>query len=173
MSCNTANGSETNFMSIIDMRVQYVCLNTYTVSICEEYICVWAMENDKNYYLAINKKHINCVRHWHVKYAILNYILFLCIVSMWFSMSIVTILSIFLCSCQYVYHAWAVWLYVSIFYHQICRYYWCFQLKFFAWTNKPICEVLVYRIHGILTHYPATKLLYFDSILNIINHRSN
>ena len=92
-----------------------------------------------NYYLAINKKHINCVRHWHIiQYAIPNCKLFLCMVFIWFSMSKVAIPSISLCSCQCVYPAWLVWLYVSIFYHQICRYCWCFQLKFLSWTNKPI-----------------------------------
>ena len=139
MSCNTTNGSETHFMTINGIRAQCVCLNTDILSICEECICVWAMVNDRNYHFAINKKHINCVRHWQIIHiGILNYKLFLCIVFTWFSMSTVTIPSISLCSCQCVYPAWVVWLYVFIFYFHICRYCWCFQMKFLSWTNKPI-----------------------------------
>ena len=99
MSCNMANGSETHFMTIDDIRAQNACLNTDIVSVCEECICFWAMVNDRNYYVATNKKHLNCVRHWHIiQHAIFNYKLFLCIVSIWFSMSkLVTIRSISLC----------------------------------------------------------------------------
>ena len=78
MSCNRANGSENNLMTINDVRAQYVCLNIETaVSICEECICVWAMGNARNYYLTINEININCVRHWHIiQYAILDCKLF-------------------------------------------------------------------------------------------------
>ena len=61
------------------------------------------MRNDRNHYLAINKQHTHCIRHWHIiQLAILNYKVFLCIVSIWFSMPKVTIPSISLCVFVYI-----------------------------------------------------------------------
>ena len=126
MSCNTA--TETHFMHINDKHAQYGCLNTDTgIHMWGMYLCL-GIGNDRNHYLTINKENMNCVRHWHISQcATLNHKSFLCIGSLWSTMSKVTIPSISRCSCQCVYPAWVLWSYVSIFYHQNCRYCWCFH----------------------------------------------
>ena len=159
MSGYTANGSETRFMTIDDIRAQYVCLNTDIVFISEECICVWAMVNDKNYYFAINK-HINCVRHWHIiQYAILNNKLFLC-------------LNDFPCQNKWRYlqypfvlvsvrtqRGWSDY----IFPFSTIRFAGIVNISdwnFFHEQTNHFLEVLVKRIHGfssILKHYPAAK----------------
>ena len=78
MSCNIE--TEAYFTPIDYIHAQNLCLNTDSGSTCEECICVGAMGNDRNRYLAINKEHINCVSHI-IQFAILNYKLFLRVVS--------------------------------------------------------------------------------------------
>ena len=160
------------------------------VSTCEECICVWAMVNDKNGHLAMNKAHINGVGHCHIiQCATLNYKSFLCIVSLSLPMSKVIFrqypfVLVSMCwwsNCMFPFVTITIPGIVDVsnwnFFHGQIKQFLEVKVQYEGYPSCHNTQNTWIAIHGrfssIVKHQPATKLLYFDSNFYEISHRSN